>query len=176
MSIKTGGYFLLFPRRVRIETSLTPTQCRAKLSRELITYRRKPSLVAASQFLKKHRLEDCYFGSCDKDGGRVRAEIFYHRAKKYDGSSAGFFGTIDKAPDGKGSVISGSIRRSAAVVTAAAVWTVMLIVLILMLLAMREYPGAAVSGAVFLIGLGLIVYDRSADHVKKYLESFKGKE
>lgn len=161
--------FFLLPRRISIETSLTPAQCRAKLIRELIEYRRKPSLIAASQFLKKHRLESCYFGSCEKNG---RVEIFYHRAKKHDGSSAGFFGKIDKLPHGKGAVISGTVRRTAAVITAAAVWLLLLILLILCLIAVKEYSGAAAAAVLLLAGEGLILYDRSAEYVKKYLESF----
>lgn len=172
MSIDIGSMFFLFPKQVRIETSLTPSQCRARLNRELVEYRRRPSLVAASEFLKKHRLECCYFGSCEKDGSTVKAEIFYHRAKKHDGSSAGFFGRIEKREDGKGSVITGSIRRTASVMCAAVIWTLALIFLILSLVAMKEYTGAAVSAAVFVTGLGLIVYDRSAGYVRSYLESF----
>ncbi len=172
MNTDSKRLFFLFPRKVRIETSMTPAQCRAKLARELVEYRRRPSLIAASEFLKKHRLESCYFGSCDKDGKAVRAEIFYHRAKKHDGSSAGFIGRIEKSPGGKGSVITGSIRRTAAVMTAAALWTLMLLFLILSLIAMKEYAGALVSAGVFLAGLGLIVYDRSAGYIEKYLETF----
>ena len=172
MSIDIGRMFFLFPRKVRIETSMTPAQCRAKLGRELTEYRRRPSLVAMSEFLKKHRLECCYYGSCEKNNGQVRAEIFYHRAKKYDGSSAGFFGNIEKLPDGKGSVITGSIRRTASVVAAAAVWTAVLLILILSLIAMKEYTGAGVSAGLLAVGLGLILYDRSAAYIESYLRSF----
>ncbi|MBQ1538474.1 MAG: hypothetical protein IIZ73_09195 [Ruminococcus sp.] len=172
MSIDITGMFFLFPRRVRIETSMTPAQCQAKLGRELTEYRRRPSLVAMSEFLKKHRLECCYYGSCEKVGGGVRAEIFYHRAKKYDGSSAGFFGNIEKIPDGKGSVITGSIRRTASVVCAAVVWTLVLLILVLALLGMREFAGAGVSAGMLAVGLGLILYDRSAGYIESYLRSF----
>lgn len=161
--------FCIFPKRVKIETLMTPAQCRNKLGRELIEYRRRPSLVASSQFLKKHRLECCYFGCCDKDG---RVEIFYHRAKKIDGSSAGFFGHIEKLPEGRGSVITGSIRRTAAVAVTAVIWTLVLAVLTLALVAMKEYTGAAVTAAVFAVGLGLMLYDRSEEYVRKYLETF----
>ena len=71
--------FFLLPKKVSLETKMSPAECRRKLNRELIDYTRKPSLVAASQFLKKHRLENCYFGSSEKSG---KVEIFYHRAKK----------------------------------------------------------------------------------------------
>lgn len=161
--------FCIFPKRVKIETSMTPAQCRNKLGRELVDYHRRPSLVAASQFLKKHRLECCYFGSCEKDG---RVEIFYHRAKKYDGSSAGFFGHIEKLPQGKGAVVTGSIRRTAAVAVTAVVWTIVLLAMILALVAMKEYTGAAVTAAVFAAGLGLMLYDRSEEYIRKYLETF----
>lgn len=159
--------FLLFPKKYSIETSFTPAQCRRKLNGELIEYNRKPSLIAASQFLKKHRFECCYFGSWDKSG---KVEIFYHRAKKHDGSSAGFFGRIEKS--GKGAVITGKIRRTAAVVTVAVLWTIVSILLILSLIALKEYEGAGCMAAVFLIGLGLMTYDGSASYLKAYLESF----
>lgn len=161
--------FLLIPKKIRIETSLTPAQCRSKLNRELIEYTRRPSLVAASEFLKKHRLECCYFGSFDKQG---RVEIFYHRVKKYDGSSAGFFGRIEKREGAKGSVIKGTIRRSGAVVAAAVIWTAACLLLALALTALKEYAGAAVTAAVMLVGLGLIAHDGSESYVRSYLESF----
>ena len=163
------GMFLLFPRKITVETSLTPAQCRARLARELVTYKRKSPLVDASRFLKQHRAEECFFGSCSKDG---KTRVFYHRAKRHDGSSAGFYGNISRSPEGKGSVITGSIRRPVAVVIAAAVWTLVLIVLILALLALKEYAGAAVSGVLFLAALGEMAYDRSAKYVREYLEGF----
>lgn len=159
--------FLLFPKKYSVNTSLTPSQCRRKLNRELIEYNRKPSLVAASGFLKKHRLECCYFGNWDKNG---KCEIFYHRAKKHDGSSAGFFGRIEKTENG--SLITGSIRRTAAVVTVAVLWTVVSLLLILSLTALKEYEGAVCMAAVFIIGFGLMTYDGSEKFIKSYLESF----
>lgn len=161
--------FLIIPKKVRIETSLTPAQCRNKLNRELVDYTRKPSLVAASKFIKKHRLECCYYGSFDKSG---KAEIFYHRIKKHDVSSAGFFGRIEKRPDKKGSVIVGSIRRSASVVIASVLWLIICLVLLLALLGLREFPGAAVTAVVMLAGLGLMIYDGSEKYIRSYLDSF----
>ena len=93
--------FLLFPKKIRITTSLTAKQCREKMTRDMVEYTRRPSIVAASSFIKAHRLENCYYGSCVKKDGVINSEIFYHRAKKHDGSSAGFFGTVTKTEDGK---------------------------------------------------------------------------
>ncbi len=169
--------FLLIPKKIRIETALTQKQCRERLNRELVPYTRKPSLVAASGFIKAHKLEDCFFGSCVKENsGTVKAEIFYHRAKKYDGSSAGFFGTIIKREDGKGAVIEGSIRRTAAVVITSVLWTIVTLLLTLVLLSMKEYIGTGVSAAVMLVGLGLITYDRSESFIREYLEGFADKK
>lgn len=159
--------FLLFPKKYEIETTLTPSQCRRKLNGELIEYNRKPSLIAANQFLKKHRYECCYFGSWDKSG---KVEIFYHRAKKHDGSSAGFFGRIEKT--GSGARISGKIKRTAAVFAAASLWTAVSLLLILSLIALKEYEGAGCMAALFIIGLGLMTYDGSEKFLKAYLESF----
>lgn len=161
--------FLLIPRKVRIETTLTPAQCRTKLNRELVDYTRRPSLIAASEFIKKHRLECCYFGSFDKKG---RVEIFYHRIKKHDGSSAGFFGRIEKREGVKGSVIVGKIRRSGAVVAAAVIWTIICAFLALALLSLKEYVGAGVTAAVLVVGLALIAYDGSESYIRSYLDSF----
>lgn len=159
--------FLLFPKKYSIETTLTPSQCRKKLNRELIEYNRKPSLIAVNRFIKNHRYECCYFGNWDKSG---KFELFYHRAKKHDGSSAGFFGTIEKTENG--SRITGKIRRTAAVVVVAVLWIVISAMLILSLAALGEYEGAACTAAVFLIGLGLMLYDGSESYLKSYLESF----
>jgi hypothetical protein len=159
--------FLLFPKKYTISTTLTPTQCRRKLNTELVEYNRKPSLVAANSFIKKHRYDCCYFGNWDKSG---KFELFYHRAKKHDGSSAGFFGKIEKSDTG--SVITGKIRRTAAVVIVSALWTLISLILILFLLALKEYTGCACTAAVFIIGLGLMTYDSSEKFLKAYLESF----
>ena len=43
--------FFLLPKKVSLETKMSPAECRRKLNRELIDYTRKPSLVAASQIL-----------------------------------------------------------------------------------------------------------------------------
>lgn len=161
--------FLLIPKKIRIETTLTPTQCRSKLNRELVDYTRRPSLIAASEFIKKHRFECCYFGSFDKKG---KVEIFYHRIKKHDGSSAGFFGRIDKREGAKGSVIVGKIRRSGAVIAAAVIWLIVCVILALSLVALKEYVGAGVTAAVMLVGLALIAYDGSESYVRSYLDSF----
>lgn len=159
--------FFLLPKKVSLETKMSPAECRRKLNRELIDYTRKPSLVAASQFLKKHRLENCYFGSSEKSG---KVEIFYHRAKKHDGSSAGFFGHIEKTSGG--SRITGSIRRTAAVYIAAALWTVITLFIALVLVALKEYSGAACTAAVMLAGLGLMLWEGSAGYIQTYLETF----
>jgi hypothetical protein len=159
--------FLLFPKKYSIETTLTPSQCRKKLNRELIEYNRKPSLIAVNGFIRKHRYECCYFGNWDKSG---KFELFYHRAKKHDGSSAGFFGRIEKTENG--SRITGKIRRTAAVAVVAVLWTLVSAVLILTLIALKEYEGTACTAAVFLVGLALMLYDGSESYLKSYLESF----
>ena len=168
--------FLLFPKKIRRVSSMTPKQCRERMNRELVEYTRKPSLVAASGFIKAHKFESCYFGSCGKEGSDVRAEIFYHRAKKHDGSSAGFFGSIQKRSDGKGAVIEGKIRRTAAVVVTAVLWTVITLLLTLSLLSLKEYAGAGVAAGVMAAGLALMTYDRSESYVRSYLESFSEEE
>ena len=163
--------FLLFPKKICFKTTLTPSQCRKKLNTELVEYNRKPSLIAANQFIKKHRFECCYFGSWDKGG---KFEIFYHRAKKHDGSSAGFFGRIEKAEGG--SVITGRIRRTAAVTVTAAIWIAATALLLLALIAIKEYKGAACTAVIAVIGLGLILYDGSEGYLKAYLDSFPKNE
>ena len=112
--------FFLLPKKVSLETKMSPAECRRKLNRELIDYTRKPSLVAASQFLKKHRLENCYFGSSEKSG---KVEIFYH-------------------------------------------------FIALVLVALKEYSGAACTAAVMLAGLGLMLWEGSAGYIQTYLETF----
>ncbi len=166
--------FLLIPKKIRVETALTPTQCRTRLARELEDYTRRPSFVAASEFIKKHKLTSCYFGSTDKTG---RTEIFYHMAKKHDGSSAGFYGSIIKpdetAADGTRAVFVGHIRRSIGVMVTAWLWTIVCVVLVLALVALKEYIGAGVTGGVMLVGLLLMAYDRSESFIRSYLDGFK---
>ncbi len=169
--------FLLIPKKVRIETQMTPAQCRTKLNRELEDYTRRPSFVAASEFIKKHKLTSCYFGSTDKTG---RTEIFYHMAKKHDGSSAGFYGSVTKpderAADGTRAVLVGHIRRNIGVMVVAWLWTLVCIALVLSMVAVKEYVGAGVTGGVMIAGLLLMAYDRSERYIRSYLETFKDAE
>ena len=167
--------FLMFPKKIRVETALTPKQCRERLMREMVEYTRRPSLVAASSFIKAHRLESCYFGSCVKKDGVVTAEIFYHRAKKHDGSSAGFFGTIVKREDGKGSVIEGKIRRTAWSLAVAMTWSSFTLFFALIQLLLGIWVGAAVTFGVMLVGLLMMSYDRSESYIRSYLEGFAKK-
>ncbi len=159
--------FLLFAKSFSAETSLTPAQCRKKLIRELTDYTRKPGIIAANSFFKAHRSESCYYGSCDKNG---RVEIFFHKAKKHDGSSAGFFGRIEKTENG--SRIVGKIRRTAAVGIAAVIWSILLIIMILLLISLKIYDGAVCSAILFVLGLALIAYDGSEQAVKEYINGF----
>lgn len=161
--------FLLIPKKVRIETSMTPKQCREKLNRDLETYSRKSGFLSASQFIKSHKLESCYFGSSNASG---KVRIFYHRAKKYDGSSAGFFGTISKRTDGKGAVIEGKIRRSVSTVIVAVVWFLSTLLFTLGFLGMRTYDGAVIMGLLCIFGTAAVAYDGSQKYVRDYLESF----
>ncbi len=159
--------FLLFAKKFSAETSLTPAQCKRKLRCDLISYTRRPSLIAVNGFIKTHRSESCFYGDLDKNG---RVEIFFHRAKKHDGASAGFFGKIEKTEHG--SRISGKLKRTAAVGIAAAVWCILLILLILTLISLKIYDGAACTAVLFAVGAALIAYDGSENALKSYLDSF----
>ncbi|MCD8094742.1 MAG: hypothetical protein LUE12_01240 [Ruminococcus sp.] len=163
--------FFIFPKKYEFYTTLTPKQCANKLRRELVDFQRKPSLVAANKFFKAHRQDDCYYGSWESGGS---FEVFYHHAKKHDGSSAGFFGSIKKSDDG--SVITGKLRRTVPFYIVCATWTLILLFLILCLLALKEYEGALCTVAVFVIGLLLICQDNSAQEVKGFLSSFPSEE
>lgn len=158
--------FVIFPKKIEVESPLTVKQCRKKLRRDLVEYQRKPSLIAASRFIKRHKSEDCLFGSVDGS----KAEIFCHRAKKHDGSSAGFFGRIEK--NGNGSKLVGHIRRTAAVTVCAVVWTLFSLLVVLSLIAMKEYEGAVCVGAIAAAGFCLITWDTSEKKIREYLSEF----
>lgn len=165
--------FLLFPKKIRITTSLTAKQCREKMTRDMVEYTRRPSLVAASSFIKAHRLENCYYGSCVKKDGVIHSEIFYHRAKKHDGSSAGFFGTVTKTEDGKGAVIEGMIRRTAWSMAMISTWFTVTFLFAVLLTVLKITIGAVVTLGVMAAGILLMTYDRSESFIRDYLKQFE---
>lgn len=160
--------FLLFPKKIEIRTSMTPKQCREKISGEIREKRKKSGLIAASAFVKEHRFDSCYYGEWDKSG---ELKLFYHKAKKHDGTSAGFYGRIEKT-DG-GSVIRGRIRKAVPAVVFSCIFILLSVVLILALVSLKEYKGAICTAAVFLVGLWFMIYDSSESYIKTYLKTFE---
>ena len=69
-------------------------------------------------------------------------------------------------------MLTGHIRRPVGVMVTAWVWTLVCIVLVLALIALKEYTGAGVTGAVMAAGLLLMAYDRSESYIRVYLDTF----
>ena len=89
-----------------VETSLSPKRVLRKLDGDLIEHRPTINILSQSKFMKNHRDDTIFYGY------RTDAEsfqIFHHTAKKRDGGSTGFYGKVEKTPNG--SRIYGKFRK-----------------------------------------------------------------
>ena len=94
------------PVTYEVETSLSPKRVLRKLDGDLIEHRPTINILSQSKFMKNHRDDTIFYGY------RTDAEsfqIFHHTAKKRDGGSTGFYGKVEKTPNG--SRIYGKFRK-----------------------------------------------------------------
>lgn len=87
--------------------------------------------------MKNHRDDTIFYGY------RTDAEsfqIFHHTAKKRDGGSTGFYGKVEKTPNG--SRIYGKFRKPIYAYVVGVIWTVLVLFLAIMLVALGEKTGA----------------------------------
>ena len=85
------------PVTYEVETSLSPKRVLRKLDGDLIEHRPTINILSQSKFMKNHRDDTIFYGY------RTDAEsfqIFHHTAKKRDGGSTGFYGKVEKTPNG----------------------------------------------------------------------------
>ena len=155
------------PVTYEVETSLSPKRVLRKLDGDLIEHRPTINILSQSKFMKNHRDDTIFYGY------RTDAEsfqIFHHTAKKRDGGSTGFYGKVEKTPNG--SRIYGKFRKPIYAYVVGVIWTVLVLFLTLMLVALEEKTGAVCFAAIWLVGLFLMFWDNKKKFVRAYLDSF----
>lgn len=155
------------PVTYEVETSLSPERVLRKLDGDLIEHRPTINILSQSKFMKNHRDDTIFYGY------RTDAEsfqIFHHTAKKRDGGSTGFYGKVEKTPNG--SRIYGKFRKPIYAYVVGVIWTVLVLFLTLMLVALGEKTGAVCFAAIWLVGLFLMFWDNKKKFVRAYLDSF----
>lgn len=116
------------PVTYEVETSLSPKRVLRKLDGDLIEHKPTINILSQSKFMKNHRDDTIFYGY------RTDAEsfqIFHHTAKKRDGGSTGFYGKVEKTPNG--SRIYGKFRKPIYAYVVGVIWTVLVLFLTLML-------------------------------------------
>lgn len=153
----------LIPERITVSTSLSRKKLVKRLKSDLIEYKPSMNVLSTAKFMRLHREKSIYYGRCSGD----RVQIFYHRAKKRDGGSTGFYGRIVEGE--RGCELTGSLRKPLySYVSAAA------LIIICLLSALGTYANGYVKGAgafllVGAVGAVMMLHDDHKRRLKKYL-------
>lgn len=159
--------FLILPVSYEFETSLTPKKAARKLNHDLIEHRPTINIMSQGRFMRKHKFETVFYG-CRTS--QYDFQVFHHMAKKRDGGSTGFYGTIEAAKNG--SKISGRFRKPVYTYVFACIWTLLIIFLALMMFALGEETGAAAALIVWAAGTFIMFWDDKKKYLRAYLDSF----
>lgn len=158
----------IFPRKYSFETSLAPKKLLRKLQGDLVEYRPTMNILSTGRFMKKHKLENVYYGRHDGNS----FELYFHRIKKRDGGSTGFYGKIIKTD--KGSIVKGWFRKPVYAYFFAACFA-----LLCLMCAVGAYAAEVVTGAYVFLGLGfagflIMLCDSNETYLRAYLDELKG--
>ena len=159
--------FAFIPKSYEFKTSLSPKKAARKINHDLVEQRPSFNIMSNGRFMRNHRFESCYYG-CRTS--QFEFQIFHHTAKKHDGGTVGFYGTIEQSGDG--SIIKGKFRKPIYTYVVAALWILFSLFCALCVLAVGEKIGAAAILAVALAGLAIMFWDSSEKMVKAYLDTF----
>ncbi len=159
--------FLVLPVSYEFETSLSPKRVARKLDGELVEYMPTVNILSKGRFMKKYREESVFYGMRTS---QTEFRIFHHTAKRRDGGSTGFYGKIEKTPNG--SKISGKFRKPLYTYIFGGVWTVALVFFLLMMLALKQYAGVACLAGVWAVGFVAMFWDSKKKYIRAYLDSF----
>lgn len=162
----------IFPKRYNFETRLAPKKLIRKIQGDLVEYRPTMNILSTGRFMKKYKLESVYYGRHDGNS----FELYYHRMKKRDGGSTGFYGKIIETE--KGTLIKGWFRKPVYAYVFAVCFA-----LVCLVCAVGAYAAQAVTGAYVFLGLGLagallLLWDNNEIYLRAYLDELKdsGKE
>lgn len=137
-----------------------------KLDGELTQYRPTVNVLSTSKFMKKHREESLFYGRHSESN----FEVYYHRAKRRDGGSTGFFGKVEKTESG--SKIVGRFRKPVYAYVFAAAWAAVCLLCALGAYAAQSSAGAWVFLAAAVLGTALILADNNKVYIMGFLEEF----
>lgn len=158
----------VMPKKYVGVSSLPPKRLLKRIEGETIRYTPSMSFLSVSKFMRIHRDESVYYGKCTKSN----VMVFYHRAKKRDGGSTGFYGKVIE--NGKGSRIVGYFRKPVYAYIAAA-----LLLAACLLCALGTYASGAKDGALIFLGIGLVggmfmLWDRHDVQLRGFFENIIG--
>lgn len=153
----------LIPEKYAVCTSLSKKKLVKRLRGDLVEYKPSMNVLSTSKFMRLNREKSVYYGRVVGD----RVQIFYHRAKKRDGGSTGFFGRIEETADG--CQLVGKFRKPLYAYVSAG-----LVILACILCAVGTLAAGSALGAAVFLGLGAVggffmLYDNHKRKLKKYL-------
>lgn len=160
----------VIPKKFVCKSSLPPKKLLSKIKGGTVEYTPSANILSVSRFMRMHKTETVYYGSCTKE----KIQLFYHMAKKRDGSSTGFYGKI--VEDGKGSRLEGCFRKPVYAYVIS-----LLFLLVCLLCALGTYAAGSQQGAVVFLGVGLVgtvvmLWDRHEVFLRNYLSTFSDEE
>ncbi len=163
--------FLILPVSYEIKTDIAPKKVARKLDHDLTQHRPTMNIMSNGRFMRNHKYESCFYG-CRT--GEYDFQVYHHKAKKRDGGTTGFYGTIVPIEDG--CVIRGSFRKPLYTYIVAVLWTVVTIFLALVLFALKEKLGSACMLGAFAVGIFIMFWDSKKPIIKAYIDSFAKRE
>mgnify|MGYP006916099980 CR=1 FL=1 len=154
----------VIPKKYSAEVAMPPKRLMRRLDGDMTEYLPTVNVLSISRFMRDHKTESIYYGRYSADS----FQMFYHKAKKRDGGSTGFYGKVKKTD--KGSLITGVFRKPLYAYVFAVIWT-----LLFLLSAGGAYgSGAAKTAYVILAvgaaGLWLILWDDHEKYLRMYLD------
>lgn len=158
----------VMPKKYVGVSKLPPKRLLKRIEGETVRYTPSMNFLSVSRFMRMHRDESVYYGRCSKNS----VTVFYHRAKKRDGGSTGFYGKV--VENGKGSRIEGYFRKPVYAYIAAA-----LLLAASLLCALGTYAAGSKDGALVFLGIGLagvmfMLWDRHEVQLQGFFEDIIG--
>lgn len=158
----------VMPKKYIANSSLPPKRLLRRIEGETVRYTPSMNFLSVSRFMREHKTESVFYGKCSKNN----VMVFYHRAKKRDGGSTGFYGRV--VENGKGSRIEGYFRKPVYAYIAAA-----LLLAASLLCALGTYAAGSQDGALVFLGIGLIgtmfmLWDRHEVQLRSFFEDIIG--
>lgn len=158
--------FVIFPKKYELDTRLTPKKVMRRIEGDLQEYKPTINILSTARFMKMHRQESVYYGRHDADS----FEVYFHRMKRRDGGSTGFYGRVSKTESG--AHIKGWFRKPVYAYVIAVLW-----VLICLFCAVGTYAAGSQKGAYIFLGIGaagflLMLCDGNEKYIMAYLDEF----